>query len=364
VTRDGIDDPDAHPYSLDVTGSGSKAARMRLTIGTLALALAGAASLQDQTAPRLAAEIDRARAALEASAPADERGAPIARLDRAKAALDAGRLYLAAYLAESPWEAGVTWTFVKASADVTTEEAFERKWTAIGAPRPVPAPQARVPAVIAALAAIAEARGPATYQASRPYAQDSGLFGGLYYLGDAHAVMQFAATVRAMGWPGAATAPAFRSIAAEIAAFDAEMTTAYEKMERTNHPTYISASAALKQARTLNEGSGYGGALFEYLLARYLFAPLRGPASAEATAARIEAARAALPGGGDHSIAEFFLQLAAEGLTGTDAQRRGTAAVLDDVLPAYVAATSAAATTASAAGGAKVTITLVRWPFT
>jgi hypothetical protein len=342
--------------------------RMRTGI-TLVAALAAAAAGQPQTATvnaRLSAEMARTRTALEANAAADERAAPLARLDRAATALNAGRLLLATYLTEMPWESARNFEFVKASADITTQDAFVRKWTAMGEPRPVASPRGtRLPAFIDALASAAEGRGPATYHASRPYAEDSGLFGGLYYLADAHSVMQFAAMLRGVDWPTAAPPPSFRSLAIEIAALDTDMTAAYEKMERANHPTYISASAALKQARTLNDGGRFSGALFEYLLSRYLFAPLRGPAAAEATVERIAAARTALPATADHSIAEFFLQLADEALAGnSEAQRRAAAAVLDDVIPAYNAVLGAPATTAPALDAAQVTITLVRWPFT
>lgn len=315
---------------------------------------------------RLRAEMDHARAELQFNAPEADRTAPLARLDRAKAALDAGRVYLAAYLMEVPWEGARNFALIKASADITTTDAFIRKWTAMGEPRPVPPPRgSRVPALVAALAAVAEARGPTTYHASRPYGEDSSVFGGLYYLGDSHAVMEFAAMLRGLDWPTPAAAPTFRSITGEIAALDAEMTAAYERMERANHSTYISASAALKQARTLNEHGQFAGALLEYLLSRHLFAPLRGPASANATPESIAAARAALSAQSDHSIAELFLQLAEEGVAGSvDAQRRGAAEALEDVMPAYKSALAAPATTTTGSATAAVTITLVRWPYT
>ena len=144
------------------------------------------------------------------------------------------------------------------------------------------------------------------------------------------------------------------------------MTTAYEKMERANHPTYIQASAVLKQARTLNDRGQYAGAVFEYLLATYLFSPLRGIGGPrEATPAQIAEARQALPAGVDHSIAELFLQLAEEGTTSTvPAQRVGSGAVLDVVLPAYLRAIGRDARSSTAPLAADVTITLVRWPFT
>ena len=337
--------------------------RVALATGAiLALALAQA----PPPAGTLSTEIDRARTTLLADAPEAERGSPLARLDRAKTALDAGRLYLATYLAEAGWEGATNWAFIKASSDITTQEAFVKKWTATGEPRSSSrAAPVRVPVLIEALAAVAEARGPSTYHAARPYSEDAGLFGGLYYLSDAHAVMQYAALIRGWEWPPAGTPPPLRSIADEIAAFDTEMTTAYEKMERANHSTYIVASAALKQARTLDDGAQHGGALLEYLLARYLFAPLRGPASGDATTERIAEARKALGTAADHSIAELFLQLAEEALAGgSDAQRRNAAAILEDVIPAYRGAIAPAASTTTSASASQVTITLVRWPFT
>src|SRR4051812_27102248 len=84
---------------------------------------------------RLAAEMEAARAGLTANAPDDQGTAPLARLERARRALDAGRTYLAAYLTESPWEGAKNFTLVKSSGDVTTSDAFLKKWTAMGEPK-------------------------------------------------------------------------------------------------------------------------------------------------------------------------------------------------------------------------------------
>src|SRR5262249_18998988 len=157
--------------------------------------------------------------------------------------------------------------------------------------------------------------------------EDAGVDAGLYYLGESYAAMDFAAFVRSAARPPEERRPAFRSIAPELAALDREMTTQYETMERASHPTYIRASAALKQARSLNDPGAFEGAMFESLLSRYVFAPLRGPAAA-ATRERIEAARASLPAGGDHSVAELFVQFAEEGLASENADLRAGAAVV------------------------------------
>jgi len=309
-------------------------------------------------------ELTRVRSQIRESVPEGERAPLLQRLDRAEAAQKAQRTYQAAYFLESAYEGAAAFAFA-ASAGVQSPNDFVRKWTALGVPRPHGGRSGRVPAAVDALAEAAEARGPITYQASRPYAEDSDTAAGLYYLGESHAVMNYAAFLRAATWPDAGRRPAFRSIAPELAAFDREMTTKYETMERANHPTYIRASAALKQARSLNDRGALEGALFEYLLSRYLFAPLRGPAAAEATRERIDAARATLPAAQDHSIAELFVQFADEGLAGDNADlRRGAAAVVEDVLPSYLAALAPAAPAATSSANAAVTVTLVRWPFT
>lgn len=312
----------------------------------------------------IARELARVRSQIRASVPDDERGALLQRVERADAAQKAHRAYQAAYFMESAYEGASAFAF-SAAAGVQSSNDFVRKWTALGAPKPHSGGPGRVPAVVDALAEAAEDRGPATYQASRPYAEDAGTSAGLYYLGESRAVMDYAAFLRAGRWSNAGRRPAFRSIASELSAFDREMTTKYETMEPASHPAYIRASAALKQARSLDDRGAREGALFQYLLSRYLFAPLRGSAAVAATPERLDAARATLPAGDDHSIADLFVQFAQEGLASDSVDlRRGASAVIDDIIPAYAAALEPAAPTATANASASVTITLVRWPFT
>jgi len=337
---------------------------MRLAVIAGVAALLVAAVPAQDPARRLAAEMDQVRAQLS-DAPDSEAAPMVARLDRARTALGAERPLLALYLMEAPWKAARSFTFVKASSAVTSSELFAKKWTSLGEPRPQSAGGARRPALLEAIAAAADTRAPITYHASRFFGDDAGLSGGLYYLGESQAEVQWAGFVRSLDVPVSAAAPPLRSIAPEIAALDVEMTTAYETMERASHSTYIVASAALKQARTLDERRQFGAALFQYLLSRYLFAPLRGPAARDATVERIREAAATLDPKIDNSIAELFLQLAGEGVAGdAAAQKRGAAAAVEDVIPAYLRAIAAPSATAASAPPAQVTITLVRWPFT
>ena len=337
---------------------------MRLAVIAGAAALLVAAVPAQEPARRLAVEMDQVRAQLS-DAPDGEAAPMLARLDRARTALGAERPLLALYLMEAPWKAARSFTFVKASSGVTSSELFAKKWTSLGEPRPQSAGGARRLALLEAIAAAADTRAPITYHASRFFGDDAGLSGGLYYLGESQAEVQWAGFVRSLDVPASAAAPPLRSIAPEIAALDVEMTTAYETMERASHSTYIVASAALKQARTLDERRQFGAALFQYLLSRYLFAPLRGPAARDATVERIRESAATLDPKIDNSIAELFLQLAGEGVAGdVAAQKRGAAAAVEDVIPAYLRAIAAPSATAASAPPAQVTITLVRWPFT
>jgi hypothetical protein len=341
----------------------------RFIVAALVLVAVSHAGAGQSNAPRdtTLRELARVRSQIGASVPEDQRAPLLQRLERAEAALEAQRTYQALYLMEAPYEGAAAFAFA-ASAGVQSPGDFVKKWRELGAPKPGRARAARVPAAVEAVAQAAEDRGRATYQASRPYADDAGTQAGLYYLGESHASIGYAAFVRSGSWPDAGRRPAFRSIAPELAAFDREMTTKYETMERSNHPTYIRASAALKQARSLDEHGAREGALLEYLLARYLFAPLRGPAAAHGdvvTREQIDAARATLPSTEDHSIGDLFIQFADEGLASDNADlRRGAAAVVEDLIPAYLAALLPAVPASTSSSTAAVTITLVRWPFT
>ena len=189
--------------------------------------------VQASAQPRLGAEIVRLRAQVAQRVPADQQPALLARLDRAGAALEAGRSYLGLYLLESPYETAEGMAFA-ASQTASTLDAFTKAWTAAGPPADG-RPNTTGPAVLEALASAAEGRGPATYQASRPYAQDAGVEAGLYYLGESRAVMAYAAFARGGDWPPTGRRPVFRSIAPELGAFDAEMTKQVPK--RCSGPT-------------------------------------------------------------------------------------------------------------------------------
>jgi hypothetical protein len=293
---------------------------------------AGAAGPVTASLHALSREISRVRTEAQTTVPAEELAGVVVRLDRAAAAVDAGRLLVGLYELQPAFETQAAFAFAAASG-VKTQEQFADKWKAVGEPRRAPADSRRRALFTEALAQSAEGKAPATYHASLPYAADSGLFGGLFYLGESQAFGRFAAFCRAVDLPPAGPAPVLRSLAPELSALEAQILDAYDKAEGTARQPFITISVTMKLAKSLDQEGRRPGALLQYLLTRYRFAATRHKPAAGDIGARIAAARA-FAGDTDHSIAEFFLQLAETNAAVTDGAARA-AAILDDVLPAY-----------------------------
>lgn len=301
----------------------------------LVLSLAAPADV----APKVKAEIARVREASAKTVPTAQRDGLDARLKRADDAIAAGRIYLALLELQAAWEMEFGFAFASASG-VKTNEEFLRKWKEIGEP-PLPnepADSAR-PLVAEAFADSSQARGPALYRASLPYSEDAGLPAGLYYLGESQAGAKFAAWVRGLGWESSGKRPPMRSIDPELTAFERDVVEKYERAEAAQRPTFIGVNVALKLARELNTQGRYSAALLEYLRARTRFAaPIaEPPKDAAALKGRIAAAQQQLRDG-DHTVALVFLEYAAASAENPDpAVSRVATAILDDVIPAYLA---------------------------
>lgn len=305
-------------------------------LSALTLAIGGAVALTGVVAAAdtaISREIARVRGEAQATVPAEQLSGVLARLDRALPAADAGHAFLALYHLQPAYEVQAAFAFSAASG-VTTREQFVEAWQAAGEPRVAPRDRRSRALFVEALAESAEVKAAATYRASLPYAEDDGVSGGLFYLGESHAVVKFAAFCRSLDLPAAGPSPLRRpSLAPELDALEAEILDAYGKAEGTARQPFITISVTLKLARTLDQEGRRPGALLQYLLARLRFAQTRTPAPAGDIRARIAAARTFTPDR-DHSIAEFFLQLA-EANAGASDTAPLAVAVVADVLPAY-----------------------------
>ena len=357
----------AHPKSIAAGVWLSTLVAMKralVSVLTIGLLPSSGGAAQDATRDSLTRTIAETTTLAERVVPPEQRQGALARLTRAKAAANAGRLHLALYELEGAFVMTNAHAFVSDVTAIKTDEEFVTKWRDVGGPTIQTATSTTSPSLITAMAASAARRAPTTYRAALPYGQDAGVAAGLYYLGESRALAAFADFARRLPWKREGSAPLLRSIQPELDAFDAEVTRAYENMTPAEHSTYIVVSVLLKRARTLSDNGDHAGALFEYLLARLRFGPLRKTGEAAANDALLNNARARLSTG-DHSIARVFVEMAETAVVGNDAAlKRSADIIISDVLPAYHAALTRASRKTTSAAASSVTITLVRWPFT
>jgi hypothetical protein len=254
--------------------------------------------------------------------------------------------------------------------------AFEAEWKRLGEQlrgdlrTPPPDAMAGVaPALVRALGETALMQVRVYYDASLEYGRNTMPDAGLYYLGAAQAQRDLAALCRRMGAPSRLEAPAVRSLSPELDALERDLLAAYRPPASLDrHREFIQASATLKEAREQEAAGLRYGALLKYLQAVQRFAPLRPGASvpdAATLAAGVDAFAARLDPRVDHSLGLYFVEAARADLARATekAPPAIAAAVVADVAPRYFAALGPAPAVPPRAAP-RLTVTLVRWPYT
>jgi hypothetical protein len=297
-------------------------------------------------------------------------------LARTQKALDERRPLLA-WLRFAPAHEGLAagrYLGERTAGQRTNAGEFEAEWKRMGGVlRPhlsPPSPDALEgvhPAFLRALGEAALPQARVYYDASLDYGRSTTPESGLYYLGAAQSARDFAELIRRLSAPAGPAAPRLRSPAGEIDALEGEMLAAYRPpLSIDKHREFIGASAALKEARELEAAGLRHGALLRYLQAALRFGSLRAgapPAPAQ-LAKRLDEAESRLAAGVDHSLMRVFLQAGRADLDEQGpAGAVNAAAVVNDVLPRYLAALGPAPPRA-ARSEPRVTVTLVRWPYT
>jgi len=253
--------------------------------------------------------------------------------------------------------------------------AFEAAWTRSGTtlrasvtPRPPASTLANLgPAAVRAEAEAALAQVRVYYESSLQFGRNTSAASGYYYLGLAEAQQQFVTFVRTLATPPARPL-AVRALTNDIGALQTRLLTAYVPPASIDrHAEFIAASAAIKEARELDRLGYRYGALLKYLGAvvrvTMVLAPTA-PPDKTALTARVAEWRArvtAMPG--DHSLADMLVERAEVALATPDALPIA-AAITGDALPRYVEALAPASAAAARPVAARVTVTLVRWPYT
>jgi len=210
----------------------------------------------------------------------------------------------------------------------------------------------------------------AYYVASVEYGRNTTPQYGLFYLGNAQAQEEFVTLCRKLSTRSSLPPPPLRALGGEIDALEAELLKAYRPPASIDrHSEFIAASATVKEARELDADGLRYGALFKYLRAVQLVAPLLSfppLLDAEALATRLRELDMRLSEGGvDHSIGRVFLQAAQEDVAKPGAGRNAAVAnaIAGNVLPRYFEAL-AEARPETPKPAPIITVTLVRWPYT
>jgi hypothetical protein len=226
------------------------------------------------------------------------------------------------------------------------------------------------PAAVRALAEAALSQARVYYDASLEYGRNTEPQYGLFYLGTAQAQREFAALCRTLPAPSPLPEPALRSIRPEMDALEDELLALYRPPASVDkHREFIVASAALKEARELDRAGLRHGAMLRYLQGVLRVAALRpAPAALEpgVLASRLKDLDARVAADGrDHSLGRLLLEAAGAELAsaGTGNAPAYAVAVAEDALPRYFAALEPAVA-ARPEPEPRVTVTLVRWPYT
>jgi hypothetical protein len=352
-------------------------------IGALsALLLPLAPRVRSDPAPdRLAAEADRWAAFLRTNAATGESWTQVKQVSepvmaRTQSALRAGRRLLALQRLVAVEVNLAAAAYVQARPAPARDEAgFEAEWVRMGgvlggglAPPRADALTAVRPALVRALGEAALPQTRVYYDASLDYGRNTEPQFGFFYLGAAQAAADVVELCRALSTDVATPPPPVRPLRGEIEALEGELLAAYRPPASIDaHSDFIAASAALKEARELDAAGLRYGALLRYLQAALRFAPVRPavPPEPARLAGQLRDLERRLAGGGvDHSLGSLFLESAQEALAAATPKERTTAAAIaGDVLPRYFAALEPARPEPGRPAP-RVTVTLVRWPYT
>lgn len=228
------------------------------------------------------------------------------------------------------------------------------------------------PALVRALGEASLPQAREYYDASLDYGRNTSPEIGLVYLGTAQAQRELSDFLKTFSGSSSRPAPPLRALGPELDALEDEVLEAYRPPASIDrHGDFVTTSATLKEARELDAAGLRYGALLRYLRAAQSFAQVRKPSPLDAAtlAERLRGFDTRLSAEGvDHSIGRLFLETAQSDLAAAAPGKlpASAQAIASDVLPRYFAALEPARSRppAPAVPAPRLTVTLVRWPYT
>lgn len=298
--------------------------------------------------------------------------------------LDSGLLFASLYQLQSPFFDLVMQQYVSTAGDVHDMDAFEKEWQRAGAElskEESALTEAKLRALPAAVRALVEAnqlQSRTLYNAGHLYGQETGVQNGLAYNGLAKGMMEFAVWAAGLKFP-AGSRSMVPSAGNGISGLEKEVLQAYNRPGVAEQQIrFNQVNSTLKFAAELDRAGKNEGALQQLLRAALAFGSLNGAAENQNNPGEIQkqllAAKDRFSGNSnDQSIGEMYWEIAQSELAASANSKTYTtgnlraAIIVSDVLPRYFRSMSGGTTAEAVAAGAssaKVTITLVRWPYT
>lgn len=334
----------------------------------------GQSSAKDQIASEIQ-RFEQSPAAKTADASDD-----LAALRQSRSTLESGLIFASLYQLKSPFTDLAMQQYLGSKSDVKEMDAFEKEWRRIGAELTTEESaltDAKLRALPSAVRAIVESnqlQSRTLYEAGHLYGRETGVPNGLAYNGLAKGLMDFAVWAAELKFPSSPGSPA-PSARNGISELEKEVLQAYNKPGAAEQQgRFNQINSTLKFAAELDHAGKNDGALQQLLSASLTFGGLSAAAAGQNDAGELQKQLLKFKGrfaenSSDPSIGEMYWEIltasASSKTPATGAKR--AAIIVDDVLPRYFRATTpgeSATATAVAPTGAKVTITLVRWPYT
>jgi hypothetical protein len=367
----------------------------RFVLLTLAaFTVQAAASSQSDAPARIEAEVNLVRKSVAAKPDSDPQWkapkAAIAQtLDQAAAELRGGRLYLSLERLSGALVSFRGFERANGKTDdellneglpgIETEAKKARVELAHSVEQSRQDGSANVPLALRALAERAQGEAAELIEGGRGFALLTGaaadrvnnFSSALYYVGNSEGQSEAIAFYRSLNLPRTGAPFPLRSVSPELEALQDQTTAAFKPPRSVEqHADFIRLNATLKQAGELDAAHLYAGASYQYLDAVQQFEKL-GSATPDAQKqsklkADVQEMRARLGASKqDSSLAQLFLERAESRLakSPTDDDWKTIATIVEQVMPAYFAMLKPAAVQDHPAV-ARVTVTLVRWPYT
>jgi len=220
--------------------------------------------------------------------------------------------------------------------------AFEDEWLNVGPHLQEAGRERRLPVAVEALRQVSALRARTYYQASLPYARADSIGSGLYYLGVARAYHEYAVLCAGMEFSTVAPPPDFLPLDAALSHLESEAVALFSSAGEERKGEIHSLNASLKEARELEKNGERAGAVARLLDVRLRLADFLG-SGAQAELPELRRAHQRFreqlhASTADHSLAALYLELSSGPLQepdATDAERRRSAIILEEVLPAY-----------------------------